>query len=50
MREKLLAHMGRGHKIVIAEYGDGMTDGDVTVECETCNVVLVSAEDFDETA
>jgi hypothetical protein len=42
-KEKLLAHIG--HPIVIATYGDGW---DVTVECEKCNEVLVSSEDFEE--
>ena len=47
MKSKLLAHIG--HAIVIATYGSEEDNqaSDVTVECETCNEVLVSAEDYD---
>lgn len=48
MRQKLLAHLG--HEIEIVQYGnlaDALPD-DVTIECATCHVVLVSSEDEDE--
>lgn len=45
MREKLMAH--RGHHIVCVSYGDWDDPADVCIECEDCNEVLVSAEDFD---
>lgn len=46
MRIKLRPHVG--HKIVCVYYGDTEDPADVCIECETCNCVLVSAEDYDE--
>ena len=43
--KKLLAH--RGHHIVCVSYGDWNDPADVCIECEDCNEVLISAEDFD---
>ena len=41
MSEKLLEHIG--HKIEIAQYGEGES---VTVECIDCGCVIVAAEDY----
>ena len=45
MWDKLLPHIG--HDIVCIYYGDADDPTDICIECETCNCVLVSAEDFD---
>lgn len=45
MREKLLPH--RGHHIACVCYGDWSVPNDVCIECEDCNTVLISAEDYD---
>lgn len=45
MWDKLLPHIG--HDIVSIYYGDADDPADICIECETCNCVLVSAEDFD---
>ena len=45
MYEKLRNHIG--HNIVCVAYGDINNPVDICIECEDCNEVLVSAEDFD---
>lgn len=45
LKKKLLAHFG--HDIVIATYGKKPYN-DVCVECESCNMVIISTEDEDE--
>lgn len=45
MHEKLKHHIG--HNIVCVCYGDPDDPRDVCIECEDCNAVLISAEDFD---
>jgi hypothetical protein len=45
IREKLMHH--RGHNVVCVSYGDWDNPADVCIECEDCNEVLISAEDFD---
>ena len=42
-KKELMYHLG--HKIVIAFYGDEENPESVTVECETCNVVLYEEQD-----
>ena len=46
MRIKLRPHVG--HNIVCVYYGNPDNPADICIECETCNCVLVSAEDYDE--
>lgn len=46
MFDKLLAHVG--HHVTCVYYGDKDDPADVCIECEDCNEVLVSGEDFDE--
>lgn len=46
MDDKLRPHIG--HEIVIVYYGDRDDPHDICVECEDCNEVLVSAEDYEE--
>lgn len=46
MRKKLLEH--RGHNIVCVSYGLWDDPADVTIECEDCGCVLVSAEDYED--
>ena len=51
MFEKLRPHIG--HNVVCVEYKPRYADeaddpADICIECEDCNRVLVSAEDFDE--
>lgn len=45
MYEKLKNHIG--HNIVCVAYGDIKNPHDICIECEDCNEVLVSAENFD---
>lgn len=45
MYETLKDHVG--HNIVYVSYGDSENPSDICIECETCNCVLVSSEDFD---
>ena len=46
MFEKLKPHIG--HRIECVAYGESPDDiADIYIECETCNEVLVSAEDYD---
>lgn len=45
MRNYLKPHIG--HKIVCVYYGDEDNPADICIECEDCNGVLISAEDFD---
>lgn len=45
MRMKLMPH--RGHAISCVSYGDFNDPADVSIECEHCGEVLVSAEVFD---
>ena len=45
MRERLKEHIG--HKIACVAYGDIEDPADVCLECEDCQCVLVSAEDFE---
>lgn len=42
MRNKLRPHVG--HKIVCVRYGCEAEPNDICVECEDCNMVLISAE------
>lgn len=44
--EKLKPHIG--HDIVCVAYGDINHPVDICIECEDCNEILVSAEDFEE--
>ena len=46
MYEKLKNHIG--HKIVCVTYGYLSNPDDICIECEDCNCVLVSSEDFDD--
>jgi len=46
MRIKLRPHVG--HNIACVVYGNPDNPADICIECETCNCVLVSAEDYDE--
>lgn len=46
MYTKLKEHIG--HDIVCVAYGDINDPVDICIECEDCNEVLVSAEDFEE--
>lgn len=46
MYEKLKDHVG--HNIVCVTYGDTENPYDVCLECESCNCVLVSSEDYDK--
>ena len=45
IRDKLMRH--RGHNVVCVSYGDWNNPADVCIECEDCNEVLISAEDFE---
>lgn len=45
IKEKLLNHIG--HNIVCVYYGNKEDPNDVCIECEDCNEVLISAEDYD---
>lgn len=45
MYKKLKDHIG--HNIVCVAYGDIENPVDICIECEDCDCVLVSAEDFD---
>lgn len=45
MYEKLKQHIG--HNIVCVGYGDIENPVDICIECEDCNEVLISSEDFD---
>lgn len=45
MRNYLRPHIG--HHIVCVYYGDGDDPADICIECEDCNEVLISAEDYD---
>lgn len=45
MWDKLRPHIG--HAIVCGCYGVPGDPADICIECETCNCVLISAEDFD---
>lgn len=44
--EKLRQHIG--HTVVCVCYGDFEEPDDICIECEDCNEVLISAEEFDE--
>lgn len=46
MYEKLKPHIG--HNIVCVAYGDINSPVDICIECENCNEILISAEDFEE--
>lgn len=46
IRHKLQQHMG--HNVVCVAYGNIDNPVDICIECEDCNEVLISAEDFDE--
>lgn len=46
MYEKLQQHIG--HTVVCVCYGDFEEPDDICIECEDCNEVLISAEEFDE--
>ena len=46
MYEKLKSHIG--HNIVCVAYGDINSPVDICIECENCNEILISAEDFEE--
>ena len=46
MFKKLKSHIG--HNIACIAYGDINDPHDICIECEDCNEVLVSAEDFNE--
>jgi hypothetical protein len=46
MYERLKPHIG--HNIVCVCYGIVENPLDICIECEDCNEVLVSAEDYDE--
>ena len=45
MYRKLQEHIG--HQIVCVYYGDPDDPADICIECEDCNEVLISAEDYD---
>lgn len=46
MFEKLRPHIG--HRVACVYYGDEPGDlADICIECESCNEILVSAEDYD---
>lgn len=45
MFERLKNHIG--HNIVCVYYGDKSNPADICIECEDCNQVLISAEDYD---
>jgi hypothetical protein len=46
MYEKLKPHIG--HNIVCVGYGNETELIDICIECEDCNEVLISSEDFEE--
>lgn len=46
MAQKLRSHIG--HSVACVHYGDPENPADICIECEDCNEVLVSAEDFNE--
>lgn len=46
MYKKLKNHIR--HNIVCVAYGDIDNPVDIGIECEDCNEVLVSSEDFDD--
>lgn len=45
MYRKLQEHIG--HRIVCACYGDPDDPADICIECEDCQAILISAEDYD---
>lgn len=45
MYEKLKPHIS--HRVVCSCYGNPDDPADICIECEDCNEVLVSAEDYD---
>ena len=44
--EKFREHIG--HNIECVIYGDAENPDDICIECEDCNCVLMSAEDFND--
>lgn len=47
MYKKLKPHVG--HNIVCVCYGEPENPVDICIECEDCNEVIISAEDFETT-
>lgn len=45
MYDKLKNHIG--HHVVCSSYGDAESPADICIECEDCNEVLVSADDYE---
>jgi hypothetical protein len=45
MYKRLKPHLG--HTIVCVYYGDMDNPADICIECDDCNEVLISAEDYD---
>lgn len=46
IRLRLRPHVG--HRILCVIYGDSENPADICIECETCNCILISAEDYDK--
>lgn len=45
MKDKLKNHIG--HHIVCVCYGDVDDPVDICIECEDCNEILISSEDYE---